>query len=236
MSSSPSAQLFAKINIPSTPIIAKAMSLAQTNLTPALYNHSRRAMLFGFIIADKKPALRARDREVHAVAAILHDIGLAASANFISGDRRFEVDGAECARDFLKTEGGKEWDERRCQVVWDAIALHMCDSIALHKEPEVAATLHGVNADFGTPDFDDPEKSLVTREEYDEVLTEVPRLGMKEGMRNAFCRLCQTKAATTWDNLVGRFGVKYVDGFKLPEKGSLEFVEADTLEERNGTS
>lgn len=190
-------------------------------------------MLFGFIIADKQPALRDRDREAHAVAAILHDIGLAASADFISSDRRFEVDGAECARTFLKSEGGEEWDERRCQVVWDAIALHMCDSIALYKEPEVVATLHGVNADFGTPDFEEPGKCLVTREEYAEVLKEAPRLGMKEGMRDAFCRLCRTKPATTWDNLVGQFGAKYVDGFQLPKTGSLEFVEADILEERN---
>lgn len=232
MPPAPPIQLCANVPIPSTPLVAKAMTLAQTNLTPALYNHSRRAMLFGFIIADKLPALRSRDREAHAIAAILHDIGLAASAHFISGDRRFEVDGAECARAFLKTEGGEEWDERRCQVVWDAIALHMCDSIALHKEPEVVATLHGVNADFGTPNFDQPGQSLVTMEEYAEVLKEVPRLGMKEGVRDAFCRLCQTKPATTWDNLVGQFGAKYVDGFKMPETGSLEFVEADTLEEQ----
>ena len=39
----------------------------------------------------------------------------------------------------------------------------------------------------------------------------------------------------TWDNLGGQFGNKYMDGFRLPDKGSLDFVEADTLEERIGT-
>lgn len=50
--------------------------------------------------------------------------------------------------------------------------------------------LYEVNAHFGTPDFGERGKSPVTREEYAEVLKEVPRLGMKEGTRNAFCRPC----------------------------------------------
>jgi hypothetical protein len=37
-----------------------------------------------------------------------------------SKDKRFEVDGANVAREFLKREG--ETDERKLQLAWDAIA------------------------------------------------------------------------------------------------------------------
>lgn len=92
--------------------------------------------------------------------------------------------------------------------------------------------LHGVNADFGTPDFE-AVGALLTRVEYNAVLDEVPRLGMKEGVRDAFCRLCNEKPETTYDNLVGRFGEKYVQNYRFQGMRSLDFVEADTLEERD---
>lgn len=65
--------------------------------------------------------------------------------------------------------------------MWDAIALHTRGSIALYKEPEVMVMLYEVNADFGTPDFDERGKSPVTREGNAEILKEVPRLSVKEG-------------------------------------------------------
>lgn len=126
-----------------------------------------------------------------------------------------------------------EWDERRCGLVWDAIALHTSDSIARYKEAEVVATLLGVNADFGTHRFE--EGALVTKEEYERVLSEVPRLEMKRGMRDAFCHLCRAKPETTYDNYVGDFGEKYIGGYQKRGVRTLDFVEADTLEEHNET-
>lgn len=69
----------------------------------------------------------------------------------------FEVN-AECARAFLQTESGDEWDDYRCQAMWDAIALHTRGSFAFYKEPKVVIILYGENADFGTPTFDEPGK------------------------------------------------------------------------------
>ena len=43
---------------------------------------------------------------------------------------RFEVDGANAARNFLKKEAS-HWDKHRSQLVWDAIALHTTTSIAV---------------------------------------------------------------------------------------------------------
>ena len=44
------------------------------------------------------------DREVVAVGTILHDIGLTAS---VSGPNRFEVNGAEAARSFIKARASR---------------------------------------------------------------------------------------------------------------------------------
>ena len=85
--------------------------------TPLLYAHSLRVFLFG--------SLRGRHRGLHVdpellyVGAVFHDFGL--TPNYRSRDHRFEVDGANAARDFLRAHG---IDEESAEVVWDAIALH----------------------------------------------------------------------------------------------------------------
>lgn len=143
--------------IPTTPLLQKAFELARHVLTDDIYNHIVRSLLLGFIVADKIPQLKNRDREVHAVAAVLHDLGLPltrsqASRFIVSHDKRFEVDGANAARKFLIKEGSpSEWDKHRLQLVWDAIALHAIGSINLHKEPEVQACALGIRADFMGP-------------------------------------------------------------------------------------
>jgi HD superfamily phosphodiesterase len=59
-------------------------------------------MLFGFIIASKIPSLADRDLEVHAIGALMHDIGWDPTGELVSKDKRFEVDGADAARNFLR--------------------------------------------------------------------------------------------------------------------------------------
>ena len=86
---------------------------------------------------------------MHAISAILHDLGWDPTGALVSADKRFEVDGAIAARAFLDREGkAEDWDARRTQLVWDSIALHATPSIAAHKEPEVQACAYGILADF----------------------------------------------------------------------------------------
>src|SRR5258708_19705160 len=92
-----------------------------------------RSWLFGILFSED--AERPRDPELLAVAAVLHDLGL--SESYAAVDR-FEVDGANAARSFLKARG---ISAHQTQVVWDAIALHTKPSIPLHKEPEAFPTL-----------------------------------------------------------------------------------------------
>ena len=84
----------------------------------------------------------ARDPELVAAAALLHDLGLTEK---YATEARFEVDGANAARSFLQARGV---GPHRVQLVWDAIALHAHGSIALYKEPEVSAIFEGVNVEF----------------------------------------------------------------------------------------
>ena len=138
----------AGIAVPDTPLITAAIDLARKHLSDMAYNHVMRCWLLGFVIADKIPPLQSRDRELHALAAILHDLGWDTTNTFTSPDKRFEVDGANAARLFIKQEveraGADDWDHHRLQLLWDAIALHTTPSIAQHKEPEVAATGLGI--------------------------------------------------------------------------------------------
>jgi len=68
-------RLFAGATIPDTPLISRALAYTRLHSSDIAFNHIQRSWLFGFIIADKIPALAERDREVHSVAAIMHDLG-----------------------------------------------------------------------------------------------------------------------------------------------------------------
>ena len=166
-------KVVAGVTIPDTPLLSEAFTFAREHSTDYTYNHINRALLLGCIIADKVPATKERDREAHAVAAVLHDLGFPIGhpphSQVLSSDKRFEVDGADAARDFLRRVGvEKEWDKHRLQLVWDAIALHTIGSIVFHKEPEVQATAYGIWADFQGPDR--VPGGLLTWEEYNAVV------------------------------------------------------------------
>ena len=96
-----------------------------------------------------------------------------------------------------------------------------------HKEPEVVATSYGITADFAGPDG--AIGGHLTWEAWNVVVKELPRLGMKEGVREICCRLCRTKPETTYDNFVGQYGERYVEGYTLAGKKSIDFMEANTL-------
>jgi hypothetical protein len=61
-----------------------------------------------------------------------------------SATERFEVDGANTARDFLRQHGIAQ---ASIGIVWDAVALHTTPGIPQHKEPEVALVTAGVEMD-----------------------------------------------------------------------------------------
>ncbi|CAJ2503129.1 Uu.00g105230.m01.CDS01 [Anthostomella pinea] len=197
----------AGVTIPNTTLITAALDYARQHSTDYTYNHIVRSLLLGTVISDKIPALLNRDREAHAVAAVLHDLGFPIGhpphSKILSSDKRFEVDGANAARAFLKREAAGDdsdkWDKHRLQLVWDAIALHTTGSIVFEKEPEVQATSYGIWADFQGPD------SGIGRP-----VDEYPRLGLMKGLKENMLHICKAKPQTTYDNTVGEWGDRYL--------------------------
>ncbi|KAL2059734.1 hypothetical protein VTL71DRAFT_10226 [Oculimacula yallundae] len=210
-------RILAGIKVLDTPLIQKALSYARENLSDVAYNHIGRSWLLGQYIADNTPSLASRDEELQSIASILHDLGWSHNTSLISSDKRFEVDSANAAVEFVKREGVKEeWDERRLQLLWDAVALHTTASIAIHKEKEVKAVCVGIWAEF-TP-VEKAYGGVLTESVWNEIVTEFPRDGFKEGVKEILCTLCRTKPETTYDNFVGDVGDRYVEGYSLEGK------------------
>lgn len=205
----------AGIELPDTPLVRATLSFARHHLDDVAYNHVLRCTFFSIAISDRIPALQHRDRELHAVAALLHDLGWDRTGTFISPDKRFEVDGANAAREFVKrSEFHRDWDERRVQLLWDAIALHTEPDIAWHKEAEVKATQLGILADFGGIPVLQSFGLELSEAEWIAICNEYPRTGFKEGVRQMMCGFCQSKPATTYGNFVGDFGEEFaVSGY-----------------------
>src|SRR5277367_5066925 len=108
--------VLAGIKVPDTVLVRDAIDLSRSASEPFLFNHVMRSWLFGILLSEG--AERAPDAELLAVATILHDLGL---TDRYTAENRFEVDGANAARSFLK---GRGISTQQMQVVWDAIALH----------------------------------------------------------------------------------------------------------------
>ena len=195
--------VLAGIKVNDTALVRDAVALARTSLEPYLFNHSMRSWLFGVLLSED--AERAPDPELLAVSTVLHDLGLAGR---YTAENRFEVDGADAARAFLKDRG---ISMQQTQVVWDAIALHTTRSIALHKEPEVVMTHSGIAVDVIGVGLD-----RIPQDKLRAVLTEFPRLALKNQFQACLCNVVRRKPATSFDNFLRDFGTRYVDGFTAP--------------------
>ena len=223
LSTAMSTRVIAGITVPDTPLINAAHALAREHLDDWAYNHVMRCWLLGFVIADRLPDLGNRDRELHALAAILHDLGWDNKNTFVSPDKCFEVDGANAARAFVERyTTAAEWDRSRKQILWDAIALHTYPPVAMHKEPEVKATSLGISADFVGP-AGIPGGALPTSE-WQVIVNEFPRNGFKSGTVKLMCSFCRTKPETTYNNFVGDFGEEFVEGYTKVGKRAFDMV------------
>lgn len=192
----------AGVSAPDSPLIAAAIEYAQRLSEPYLFNHAMRSWLFAVKIGQVKAM--ACDDEVVAVGAILHDIGLTAD---IRGDNRFEVNGANAARSFIKERG---LSDRRAQLIWDLVALNSTPSIALHKEAEVALATMGIGLDYGGFGFE----AMIRPAEMTEILSAFPRLKMKRNFAETCRHLVAARPETSSDNFLRDFGERFVPGYK----------------------
>nr|WP_221380059.1 HD domain-containing protein [Actinoplanes polyasparticus] len=130
----------AGIEIPDTRLGRETTDLVRDCADQVLFDHSRRVFLFGSL-KGRQRGLRA-DPELVYVGAMFQDLGLTPRRR--RTDQRFEVDGADPARDFLLDHGRTAGEAR---AVWLAIALHTTPGIVEHLEPEVALVTPGVETD-----------------------------------------------------------------------------------------
>lgn len=147
-------ETIAGIKIPDSKMAKDLTELIRDKEPDLLYHHSRRVYLFGALTGQRKGL--PYDPELLYVGAMFHDIGL--TEQYRDSMLRFEVDGANAARDFLRKYGVPE---SSVEMVWDAIALHTTPGIPEHKKAVVALVTAGVEMDvlgFAYKEFDEQQR------------------------------------------------------------------------------
>ena len=91
-------QIIAGIPVPDSAIVKAATELVRDTEDDLLYNHSRRVFFWAALTGERRGLKY--DPELLYMGAMFHDMGL--TERYSSTDQRFEVDGANTARDFLK--------------------------------------------------------------------------------------------------------------------------------------
>jgi hypothetical protein len=145
------------ISIPDSKLAKEVTEVVRDTASPLLFHHSSRVYYFG-ALAGKQRGL-SFDPELLYTGAMFHDMGL--THQHSSADERFEVDGANAARDFLKSRGIAQAD---IDTVWTAIALHTTPGIPQHMHPVVALVTAGVEMDvlgLTYNDYSDAQREAV---------------------------------------------------------------------------
>lgn len=180
----------AGITIPDSRLAREVTDLVRDTETDLLYHHSRRVFLFGALTGQKKQ-LR-YDPELLYIAAMFHDMGLMPAHS--SADKRFEVDGANSAANFLRRHG---IPNDAIELVWTSIALHTTPGIPEFMRPEIALLTAGVEMDvlgLGFPNVSDDDRASVVGAH--------PRSPQfKQDIINAFYQGIRHKPDTTFGNV-----------------------------------
>jgi HD superfamily phosphodiesterase len=152
------AHTIAGITIPDSPLVRDTTSYIRDVENDLLFDHSRRVFLFGALQGRRRGL--DPDLELLYVGAMFHDVGL--TQGYRESMARFEVDGANAARDFLLQRGA---DDHTVRKVWLSIALHTTPGIPEFLDPEIALVTAGVETDvlgFGRDELSEEALAAVT--------------------------------------------------------------------------
>jgi HD superfamily phosphodiesterase len=178
------------IAIPDSKLAREVTELVQDTESPLLFHHSSRVYYFG-ALAGKRRSLKF-DPELLYVGAMFHDMGL--THQHASTNERFEVDGANAARDFLRRHGITSAD---IDLVWTAIALHTTPGIPQHMHPVIALVTAGVEMDVLGLTYHEYSES-----EREAIVQAHPRTAhFKEDIIQAFYDGIKHKPETTFGNV-----------------------------------
>lgn len=153
-----SIETIADVVIPDTALVREITDFIRDAENDLLFHHSRRVFLFG-ALQGRRRGLQP-DLELLYAGAMFHDLGL--TPRYHPSMLRFEVDGANAAREFLLQRGVDEADARK---VWLSIALHTTPGVPEFLEPEIALVTAGVETDvvgIGRDDLSPEDIAAVT--------------------------------------------------------------------------
>jgi HD superfamily phosphodiesterase len=182
-------ETIADVTVPETAMAREATELVREVADELLFNHCRRVYLWGSLQGIRRGLIP--DPELLYVGAMFHDLGL--TDNYGSTDQRFELDGADAARTFLRNHGVSEKEAR---TVWLSIALHTTPGIPDRLEPEIALVTAGVETDVLGLGLD-----ALTSAEINEVIAAYPRRNFKRGMIATFYGGMKTRPETTFGTM-----------------------------------
>lgn len=182
-------ETIAGITVPDTELARAATDLVREAADDNVFHHCRRVFFWGMI----KAAYQGKqvDPELAYVGGMFHDLGLTPA--YRTTQRRFEVDGAQAAYDFLREHNRSEEEAR---AVWLAIALHTTPGIPNHLSPEIEVVTLGVESDVLGLDLDQ-----ITPEQRDEVVAAHPRTDFKNRMVRAFYEGMKDRPETTFGTM-----------------------------------
>jgi hypothetical protein len=164
----------AGIRVPDSALARDVTEFIRDAEDDLLYNHSRRVFFFGALQGVRRGLQP--DLELLYAAAMFHDIGL--TEPYRTSTIRFEVDGANAAREFLLNRG---FGETNVDKVWLGIALHTTPGVPEFMAPEVALVQAGVEVDvLGVG------RELLSPEALAAVTTAHPRPHFKQRIVAAF--------------------------------------------------
>jgi HD domain len=165
----------AGVRIPGSKIAREVTQFIRDTESDLLFHHSVRVYFWGSLTGNRMQ-LRF-DPELLFTAAMFHDIGL--TARYENSQLRFEVDGANAARDFLRGHGISEND---IETVWNAVALHTTPGIPQFMRSEIALVQAGAAMDVAGRGYDQ-----FTSEQREAVIAAFPRESdFKQGIIDAF--------------------------------------------------
>jgi len=178
------------VMVPDSKLAREATELVRDTESPLLFNHSTRVYYFGSL-AGKQRGLKF-DPELLYVGAMFHDMGL--TPRYSSKSDRFEVDGANAARAFLRRHN---ISQEEIDTVWTAIALHTTPGIPQYMHPVVALLTNGVEMDvlgIAYSEFSDADR--------DAIVAAYPRTAhFKEDIIQTFYDGIKHKSETTFGNV-----------------------------------
>ena len=205
------AETIAGVTVPDSRMAREATDLICDIESPLLYHHSRRTYLFGMLHGQLRG--QTADPEMLYIAAMFHDVGLVEGHRNLS--QRFEVDGADAARDFLASHGIASDEIRR---VWSAIALHTTHGVPVFMEPEIALLAAGVETDVDGAGLD-----LLDPTDIKEVVSAHPRLQFKEKSLPTFAAGFKDRPDTTFGAITADVLAHFSPGFR--RKDFVEVVQ-----------